>query len=337
MNKLLKYNQAKYAVFDIIAKQHLNVGERLPSLRKMTEDFPFSEICLRRALNELADEGYLEKRRCSGIYLAKSIDLWERKDEMLFLEVAPFETTIPGSVIQLKNYLRERNVTLRTMTATIPDEEILRATDGCLGALVSGWVTPEWVKFLRTMQVPVLYIGSYGCTQGLPTVDYDWKAAARLLIDTFMERGFRRIGLINGSRDYFPAHQMAEVYLEEVRKHKLDADDSDILWKPTWNARSVREFLSSRRPYDALVIEPGALIHVLICSHQFNLSRESVLGVIGGNCDNNFTTDRMVYIAFSGQIYVEAGKVFFESLNDPDYFKSGPRLLAPRIVKMSSN
>ena len=34
----------------------------------------------------LAEEGYLEKRRCSGIYLAKSIDLWERKDEMLFLE-----------------------------------------------------------------------------------------------------------------------------------------------------------------------------------------------------------------------------------------------------------
>ncbi len=337
MNKLLKYTQAKYSVFDIIARERLKVGDRLPSLRKMTEEFQFSEICLRRALNELAEEGYLEKRRCSGIYLAKSIDLWERKDEMLFLEIAPFETTIPGNVIKLKDYLRKRNVTLRTMTATAPDEEILHATDGCLGALVSGWVTPEWVKFLRTMQVPVLYIGSYDCTQGLPTVDYDWKEAVRLLMENFVKRGFRRIGLINGSHDYFPAHQMAEVYLEKVREYKLDTDDSDILWKPTWNARSVREFLSSRRPYDALVIEPGALIHVLICSHQFNLSRNSVMGVIGGNCDNNYTTDRMVYIAFRGQIYVEAGKVFFDSLNVPDYFKSGPRLLTPYVVKMQSN
>ncbi len=335
MNKLLKYNQAKYAVFDIIAEKRLKIGEKLPSVRAMDSlfQYQFSAICLRRALDELSDQGYLEKRPGSGIYLARPIEAWNREGEMLYLEVASVETSVPAGVSQMKKYLAERNITLKSMTCIKPGAEILKAAENAIGIFASGWVTREWVDFLKALEIPVMYIGLHEHAKGLPAIDYDWQEATVLLMEKFIDRGYKKIGLINGDRGYYPSTLIAESFLQTARKNKLLVTEEDILWKPAFSSGVVKDFLDGHQSYDAVIIEAGALVHVLIYAYQYGLPPNCVLGALRGFA-NNMSTERMTFIAFEEQnrIYENAARVFFESLNEPDYFKSGPMLLKPFII-----
>ncbi len=335
MNKLLKYNQAKYAIFDIIAEQQIQVGERLPSVRTMDNRFKneFSPICLRRALSDLSDQGYLEKRPGSGIYLARSIDNWKREGEMLFLWIASANTSVQPNIVPMKKYLSERNIMLKSMICTKPGTEVLETAKNIIGLFASGLVTREWVDFLNALDIPVVYIGSYEATKGLPTIDFDWQSATEMLVDEFAARGYKKIGLINSAREnYHPSNLIAEGFLRAGRKNKLKLTEEDILWKPASPSEAVKNFLDQHRDYEALIIEGGALVHVLIYAYQFGLGN-CALGVLWGIA-NNISTEQLTFVAFTDQdrIYEYAASVFFESLNKPDYFKSGPILLKPHIV-----
>lgn len=332
MSRLLKYNQAKYAILDIVAKKQMKPGDRFPTLQAMSGQLPFSEICLRRALNDLEAEGFLKKRRGSGIYLAGSLDVWNSKEALLFLQIEPFESTVPAMIVPLKMYLRERAIMMHTMTCINPDEAVFKTVKNCLGVMAYGDITPEWVSFLNTLGVPVLYLGANECTRDLPLVDYDWEEAARLVMKRFMDCGYRRIGVINGARHYYPSYLMAKAYRDVLREHGIKANESDIFWKPPYQALGVRDFLESRKDYDALLLESGSLLHALICSHQFRIAQNTAFGVVG-SFDDNFSTDRIIYTKFTENLFEKSGEVFFDSLNNPSYFKSGPCLLKPQIVE----
>jgi hypothetical protein len=132
---------------------------------------------------------------------------------------------------------------------------------------------------------------------------------------------------------------MGQALLSDYRWQKLIAmssvklgmeiNESDIFWKPPYQALGVRDFLGSRKDYDALLLESGSLVHVLICSHQFRIAQNTSFGVVG-SFDDNFSTDRIIYTKFTENLFEKSGEVFFESLNNPSYFKSGPCLLKPQ-------
>ena len=49
----------------------LPVGEQLPSVRQISADFQLNPLTVSRAYQELADEGFIEKRRGMGMYVAE--------------------------------------------------------------------------------------------------------------------------------------------------------------------------------------------------------------------------------------------------------------------------
>ncbi len=46
-------------------------GEQLPSVRQIAADFQLNPLTVSRAYQELADEGFIEKRRGMGMYVAE--------------------------------------------------------------------------------------------------------------------------------------------------------------------------------------------------------------------------------------------------------------------------
>ena len=328
MNKILKYNQAKYALFDLVAQRHLKEGERLPSFRDMDKMFPFSAICLHRALDDLETEGFLEKRQGSGIYLKRSIDTWEKRGTVLFLQIGPITDSVPIEVSHLRKFLHDRWILLETMAVAKPSNVVLDACKDCIGIFASGYVTSEWAKFLASLGKPVLYVGRNAATEKRPCIGFNWEEAVRMAMGRLVAQGCRRIGLIDGASSWYPAKLIAREYLSQVKVHGLETGKDDILWLSLTDSMGTDRFLRGKRPYDGLLVESGGLCDFLLCSRRTSLAADASLAVLGRirNCPS---TEKAFFLGFHGNIYLEAGMAFFQSLNNRDYFKKGPKLLEP--------
>ncbi|MDN5697844.1 MAG: GntR family transcriptional regulator, partial [Rubrobacter sp.] len=64
-----KYQHIRGRIMDMV--ESLEVGEALPPERSLCEMFEVSRVTLRRALDELAREGYLVRRQGSGTFVAR--------------------------------------------------------------------------------------------------------------------------------------------------------------------------------------------------------------------------------------------------------------------------
>src|SRR3974377_1359224 len=65
--KVTKQSVARQQVLELI--ERLGVGTAIPSERQLSADLGFSRLTVRAALDELAREGYLVRRRGSGTYV----------------------------------------------------------------------------------------------------------------------------------------------------------------------------------------------------------------------------------------------------------------------------
>src|SRR6266481_5724361 len=67
VQKVTKQSHTRQQVFDLI--QQLGVGTAIPSERQLSADLGVSRLTVRAALDDLAREGYLSRRRGSGTYV----------------------------------------------------------------------------------------------------------------------------------------------------------------------------------------------------------------------------------------------------------------------------
>src|SRR5438477_3294488 len=67
--KVTKQSHTRRQVFDLI--QQLGVGTAIPSERQLSADLGVSRLTLRAALDDLAREGYLVRRRGAGTYVSE--------------------------------------------------------------------------------------------------------------------------------------------------------------------------------------------------------------------------------------------------------------------------
>ena len=63
------YFQIKDQLFQEIEEGVYEIGERLPPERELIERFNVARMTVRQAIKILIDQGYLESRRGSGVYV----------------------------------------------------------------------------------------------------------------------------------------------------------------------------------------------------------------------------------------------------------------------------
>ena len=331
MNKLLKYNQAKYEILNVIAKDKLKVGDRLPAERDLSSRFNFSSISLRRALKELAEQGYVEKRHGSGTYLARSVCNWEKKGEMMFLEIVRSDIPPTASTYQVKEFMRERNIDLKILTAIRPDTNIANAASSCIGIFVSGWIDEEWIAFLKMLDIPMIIIGSNPFMNIIPTVDWDWEKAASMMVKEFVHKGYHKIGLITGAREYYPSRLIYNGFCNAMKKAGLGVNERQVVWIPVGQSyEAISDFLNLGDKYDAIVVEAGPLLQFQICYWGRDAKKPElgVLGVIGFDKPS----EKVMAMSFKKSMYLVAAEAFFESLNQPGYFESSI-LIEPVLIQ----
>src|SRR5512141_3404600 len=129
--KVTKQSHTRLQVLDLI--EQLGVGTAIPSERQLSADLGVSRLTLRAALDDLAREGYLVRRRGSGTYvqqpkISQELTITSFSDDMRRRGMTPGSRTLSMSTMHAGARLgRSLNVS--------PSEQIvvvkrLRLADG---------------------------------------------------------------------------------------------------------------------------------------------------------------------------------------------------------------
>jgi GntR family transcriptional regulator len=100
--KVTKQSHTRQQVLDLIEQQ--GVGTAIPSERQLSADLGVSRLTLRAALDDLAREGYLVRRRGSGTYvqqpkIAQELTITSFSDDMRRRGMVPGSRTLSMSTI----------------------------------------------------------------------------------------------------------------------------------------------------------------------------------------------------------------------------------------------
>jgi GntR family transcriptional regulator len=106
--RITKQSQTRDQVFDLI--ERVGVGHAIPSERQLSHDFGVSRLTVRAAIDELAREGYLVRRRGSGTFvsepkIAQELTMSSFSEEMTRRGMKPGSKTLSLEVKHAGAYL----------------------------------------------------------------------------------------------------------------------------------------------------------------------------------------------------------------------------------------
>jgi GntR family transcriptional regulator len=106
--RITKQSQTRDQVFELI--EQVGVGGAIPSERQLSNEFGVSRLTVRAAIDELAREGYLVRRRGSGTYvsepkIAQELTMSSFSEEMRRRGMRPGSRTLSLEVIHAGAYL----------------------------------------------------------------------------------------------------------------------------------------------------------------------------------------------------------------------------------------
>src|SRR6476659_11133271 len=95
--RVTKQSETRRQVLDLI--ERLGVGTAIPSERQLSADLGVSRLTLRAALDDLAREGYLVRRRGSGTYIqqpkiSQELTMTSFSEDMRRRGMTPSSTTL---------------------------------------------------------------------------------------------------------------------------------------------------------------------------------------------------------------------------------------------------
>lgn len=102
------YEQISNAIRDEILKENLKAGEKLPSVRVLARELSISILTVKKAYDELENEGFIESRQGLGTFVGKEDPNLKLEEKQKKLEEALLEAIrISKDIGMGKSDLRE--------------------------------------------------------------------------------------------------------------------------------------------------------------------------------------------------------------------------------------
>ena len=248
-----KYEQIVGWVNEQIQNGILARGDRLPSENELMERFGVSRQTVRRALEELADDGLVEGRRGSGTYVTANIRRHKDEEVRIAVMLTCVDTYIFPAIIKgIESVLTPEGCTMQiVMTDNAVEKERMllkefirtQSVDGIIAETVkSGLPNPNLNLYreLEDMGMPVLFVNSFYKDLDIPHVSMDDHMAGYLAARHLAECGHRRIGGIFKSDDG-QGHLRYAGYMEALMEKEIKVRGGQVIWTDTEEMKTMEE------------------------------------------------------------------------------------------------
>ncbi|MBQ9338235.1 MAG: GntR family transcriptional regulator [Lentisphaeria bacterium] len=327
MNKILKYQLAKIQVLDRIASLDLGPGDQLPTQEQLLAGGGFSQICLIRALSELESEGLIRQQQGRRAVLCKPLERIRYQGNVLFLEICRSSLQISAGFYTIQDALRRRSICARPL-AVFRDkcaEDLTGYCKDCMGIIVCGWITQEWLDYLRIYGLPLLVVGSNPFPEEVAGVDFDWYGAARSVCRKMHERGCRRLAYVNSTLShYVPSQRIECAVLDDIAEtgtelfrisdvdsfRKKDVSQSNAMFVP------VRDLLAQHDRFDGVFFEKGYFDPVMINAVDLGLPGRLCFGSVLSEKPLQYAPpfSRMIFNYFPDNVFRKTADFFLSRL-----------------------
>lgn len=280
--KQLKYNQARLAILNLIADSEIKVGERLPPERQLIEKLNCSTITMRHALAALESEGVIEKRHGIGNYLSRNIGNGNFANKILYISMYRKDENPPGLRLDHhQKYLAKRGIGISYLSVHEFGAEIIENAKDCLGIVIHGWLTREFLDQLAILNLPTIIDGYPTVKTNLPFAATDTEAAAYRLTRYFIDSGFRNIAIFPGTEDYRPGWLQLKGYTRAMREAKLACKHLVAPFAKRFSIyNQIAEFMQENHgSIDAVLMEHGTLSQFITWCWEVDYPTKPGIGI----------------------------------------------------------
>lgn len=288
MARQLKYDQVRLAILNIIAEDHLQPGDRLPSVRQLLTRIPScSMITLRKALEMLENESMLSRCIGKGTFLKQNITVPDRNGKILFINVSRKGKNSylpPGSLEYMQFYFNGTGLDFQYLQVESFSDSILKSLDHVLGIMLYGWLTDDFMCSMKALQIPMLIVGNSPRFSGIPQVELDICASAELAAEQLIHKGAGSLFLVNSNPDYSMHDAISAGIEKTIHKHKnVQFKSMDLTGQN--QPEQLRKMIDSYGHYDAWIFELGNYYTYLGTCRYYSLTPHPLIGIVG-DCGN---------------------------------------------------
>ncbi len=335
MIRVLKYNEAKFKITQMIQQDGLQVGDKLMPERELAAQLGMSIISVRRALEEFQDAGIVRKVSGVGTFYSGNLKVETYQVKVALVNIDDYLYPDSYSIWALEEALVPYHGTYKIFhVRTDVQPEVLDELREFDKIMVTGFLNASWIECLGSLGKPTLQIGDSTFKTTLSKVIPDWSDAIGRVFEQFPEVDRRRFAfLLPHSETSTYATQMREFIVSYLNKLGILPNESLLAPIPRhMPIAAVNEFLARvNGDFDVLVIENGSLLPFLLSPERNNIKDEIPRLVMRGvvNLPDDFQGLGNYYeLTFECNILTRAVDLFFNepcdffSSNETDYIKA---------------
>ncbi len=214
----LKHRMVYDRLIQVICSDAVQIGQRLPSERELSDRLDVNVGTVRRAFRELLASGIVEKRVGSGTYLRQNLrSSWEEQPFNL-LAAGPTSNPTQRELMQLAVKVAAAHGRQCRLVFSDPSEVIERLSSFVRyqqPTITMGFTEPAMLAEMQRAPELFVVLANRLDHLGIPSVVCDDNHGIRLLMERLQAAGHRRIALFRSSLQLPP--EAAQSAVDEVQ------------------------------------------------------------------------------------------------------------------------
>ena len=253
----------KYVLVEDYIRQQIKTGEitdKLPGERTLAAELGYSYMTIRKAIENLVNEGVLYKIPTKGTYVADGKQRHARTRSIGYFLDSSIESGLTSPYYSLIFNALEKEAARHDYTLlyftdseSVKLKKILKKVDGVIASCFNR--VEEYIQRIKEL-VPVVVIDNSAADKSIPSVIIDNFSALTQTVDYLSGIGHQRIGFMTGLEDSDVGKNRTEGYRAGLARHELAFDES-LVFRGNYSFASgingARYFIGLPKPPTAIV------------------------------------------------------------------------------------
>ena len=347
----LRYARVREALLDDLS--HLSIGDRLPPERELSEHYQVDRTTVRRALDDLSQEGFVIRHQGRGTFVRRKSNA-----EANAAQVSTVAFSVPGIDIPIhRRYIAavEKEVSRRggslficnaQLDTTQEHRNLERLAKQDISSVI---ITPfgddsmkdNYVRLVQSLLDAgkrVVMIDQYVPGLDVPVVMSDRQRIGYLATEHLIMLGHRNIAYATSGRYDTAGTACLAGYRQALDDYGIEFRPGLVIERPlAFSARPVKEAVTeilkaNPRAFTAIATEHFSMSYGIVKAlEELGLKADRDIGVVGAELYQN---ESLLYLTHTTQNFDEMGRQAVRLLFDPADANSMQKhiMLPPRLI-----